>query len=609
MTAHGLSLDRGTKGGKTFALRMIEWADPDSLESDGSKPRRERLEATLIAAMRALAGDGDLAVTFGGRNATLQDDACTLPRLRPKPSLADWTIARGQADSLALHLRYRDRTAERRHRLADRAAADAFDLMQRCRSDALGARRFLGVAANLDAALAAELARHGADRHTQANLLPIRAVVTGTLREALGVKVGALASEQIDPWKRWLNDQAPSALERLVLTLQVADAYAEAAAALAPILAGLLREGLAARPGPRASSRPARDPRHQTQADRGVEADGTDRKPADEARPSAKPAAAEERKAPYRIYTNRYDRVVDAGALAPMAELERSYAQLQADMAVQRGTIARLANRLQRTILAQQRRSWDFDQEEGMLDTAKLDRVVVNPGTALSFKVERAGRFRDTAVTLLIDNSGSMRGLSIQMAATATDIVAQALERCGVAVEILGFTTTDWRGGRPAAEWARTGKPNQPGRLNALCHIIYKRADKPGRQQRHHLGAMLRPAVLKENIDGEALLWASGRLAERPEARKILMVISDGAPNDAATMAANGPAYLDHHLRSVIARLERQPGLELRAIGIGHPVDHYYSRAITLKDASGLGPAMISQLAELFEDQEGSLMG
>ena len=270
-------------------------------------------------------------------------------------------------------------------------------------------------------------------------------------------------------------------------------------------------------------------------------------------------------------------------------------------MAVQRGTITRLANRLQRAILAQQRRHWDFDQDEGVLDTAKLDRVVVNPGTALSFKVDRDGRFRDTAVTLLIDNSGSMRGQSIRMAAMVTDIVAQALERCGIEVEILGFTTTDWRGGRPAADWARAGRPALPGRLNALRHIIYKRADKPGRRQRSHLAAMLHPAVLKENIDGEALLWAWRRLAERSEARKVLMVISDGAPNDAATVEANGPGFLDRHLRDVIAGLERQPGLDLCAIGIGHAVDRYYRRAVILKDAAGLGPALVGQLADLFE--------
>lgn len=597
MSATGLSLDRGTKGGKTFALRMIEWADPDSLEADDRQRTRQRLEATLTAAIRTLADDPEMTVGFSGQEARVQAAACFLPPLPAKPSAAEWAIARGQADGIALYLRHRDTAIEDRLRPRDPAAAEAFTLMQRCRCDALGARRFRGVTANLDAALAASLARHGVDGNTQANLLPVRLALTGMFRLVFGIPVTALGPGQVSPWRALLDDRAPDGLNRLARSLEDARAFSAAAATLAPLVAGLLADGLAAQTAPvvqRGGETEASRP-----AVAGVEVTGDTLAQAPVTAPYD--ATREQEARPYRIYTERHDQIVDASELAPMAELERLYAELQAEMSVQRGTITRLANRLQRTILAQQRRSWEFDQEEGLLDTAKLDRVVVNPGTALSFKVDRDGRFRDTAVALLIDNSGSMRGASIQMAATAADVVAQALERCGVTVEILGFTTSDWRGGPPAAKWARGGRPPNPGRLNALRHIIYKRAGKPGRRQRLLLAAMLQPSVLKENIDGEALLWAWSRLAMRPEERKVLMVVSDGAPNDAATLAANGPGYLDRHLREVIAELERQPSLELCAIGIGHSVDHYYRRAITLKDAAGLGSAMVRQLAGLFD--------
>ncbi len=598
MSAAGLSLDRGTKGGKTFALRMIEWADPDSLEADGTQRKRQRLESTLTAAIRTLADDPEMTVGFGGREARVQATGCFLPPLPANPGAAEWAIARGQADGIALYLRHRDAAIEDRLRPHDPAAAEAFTLMQRCRCDALGVRRFRGVTANLDAALAASLTRHGVDGRTQANLLPVRLALTGMFRLVFGIPVTALGHDQISPWRAWLEGKAPDGVNRLARSLEDARAFSAAAAGLAPLVAGMLTDGLAARPTPVVQRRG--DDEALRPAEAGVEVTGDTRTQA----PVAAPFDAERKQeaSPYRVYTERHDRIIDASELAPMAELERLYAQLQADMSIHRGTITRLANRLQRTILAQQRRSWDFDQEEGLLDTAKLDRVVVNPGTALSFKVDREGRFRDTAVALLIDNSGSMRGASIQMAAMAADVVTQALERCGVTVEVLGFTTRDWRGGPPAAEWARGGRPPDPGRLNALRHITYKRADKPGRRQRFLLAAMLQPSILKENIDGEALLWAWNRLAMRPEERKVLMVISDGAPNDAATLAANGPGYLDRHLRQVIAELERRPDLELCAIGIGHSVDHYYRRAITLKDAAGLGSAMVRQLASLFDD-------
>jgi cobaltochelatase CobT len=305
----------------------------------------------------------------------------------------------------------------------------------------------------------------------------------------------------------------------------------------------------------------------------------------------------------YKPFTTRFDEMVEAKELCDEAELSRLRAYLDQQMASSQSVVTRLANRLQRRLMAQQARSWDFDQEEGLLDAARLARVIVNPVHSLSYKVERETEFRDTIVSLLIDNSGSMRGRPIAIAGICADILARTLERCGVASEILGFTTRAWKGGQSREAWLGAGRPSDPGRLNDLRHIVYKRADQPYRHARRNLGLMMREGLLKENIDGEALLWAHQRLIARPEERRILMVISDGAPVDDSTASANGGTYLERHLRQVIGWIEERSSVELTAIGIGHDVTRYYSRAITIMDAEQLGGAMIEQLAQLFESR------
>jgi len=303
----------------------------------------------------------------------------------------------------------------------------------------------------------------------------------------------------------------------------------------------------------------------------------------------------------YKAFTTRFDEIVESSELCDEEELGRLRAYLDQQMAGLSHVVTRLANRLQRRLMAQQARSWDFDQEEGLLDAARLARVVVSPGHSLSYKVERETDFKDTVVSLLIDNSGSMRGRPIAIAAICGDILARTLERCGVATEILGFTTRGWKGGQSREAWLSAGRPPTPGRLNDLRHIVYKRADEPYRRARRNLGLMMREGLLKENIDGEALLWAHNRLIARPEERRILMVISDGAPVDDSTASANGGAYLERHLRQVIEWIEKRSTVELIAIGIGHDVTRYYSRAVTIMDADQLAGAMTEQLAALFE--------
>ena len=303
----------------------------------------------------------------------------------------------------------------------------------------------------------------------------------------------------------------------------------------------------------------------------------------------------------YRAWTVRFDEIVAATDLCDADELVRLRGYLDQQLVHLQAVVSKLANRLQRRLMAQQNRSWDFDQEEGMLDAARLARVVVSPGSSLSYKVERETEFRDTVVTLLIDNSGSMRGRPISIAAISADILARTLERCGVKTEILGFTTRAWKGGQARETWLAAGRPPQPGRLNDLRHIVYKKADEPWRRARANLGLMMREGLLKENIDGEALLWAHARLTARPEERRILMVISDGAPVDDSTLSVNSGSYLERHLRQVIDWIETRSSVELIAIGIGHDVTRYYSRAVTIMDADQLGGTIIEQLAALFD--------
>jgi cobaltochelatase CobT len=302
------------------------------------------------------------------------------------------------------------------------------------------------------------------------------------------------------------------------------------------------------------------------------------------------------------VYTNQFDEIVAAEDLCDSDELTRLRNYLDKQLSSLQGVVARLANRLQRRLMAQQNRSWDFDLEEGLLDAARLSRVVIDPLHALSFKIEKDMRFRDTVVTLLLDNSGSMRGRPITVAATCADILARTLERCGVKVEILGFTTRAWKGGQSREKWLAASKPPAPGRLNDLRHIIYKSADTPWRRSRRNLGLMMREGLLKENIDGEALIWAHNRLLARSEQRRILMVISDGAPVDDSTLSVNSGNYLERHLRQVIADIEGKSPVELIAIGIGHDVTRYYRRAVTIVDAEELGGAMTEKLAELFDE-------
>jgi cobaltochelatase CobT len=515
-------------------------------------------------------------------------------------------------------------------------ARSVFDALETARVEALGARSMGGVRNNLTHLAEARVRGDAITRARTAEEVPLATAVGLIARERLtGEPPPAGAANGLKLVASWIEERAGAELDALALTLDDQAAFAQLSRRVLedldlaaaedpsqaePEQAGEDEEGDEGGGDETKDSGEEESPAGGEVEMRGEEAEEgsddtstTEMEAGDEQTLAGDDVSESAFAAPgrrnwelspetdYRAFTTRFDEIVDAGELCDEEELGRLRAYLDQQMSGLQNIVTRLANRLQRRLLAQQARSWDFDQEEGLLDAARLARVVVSPGHSLSYKVERDTEFRDTVVSLLIDNSGSMRGRPIAIAAICGDILARTLERCGVATEILGFTTRGWKGGQSREAWLAAGRPANPGRLNDLRHIVYKRADEPYRHARRSLGLMMREGLLKENIDGEALLWAHNRLIARPEERRILMVISDGAPVDDSTASANGGSYLERHLRQVIGWIERKSTVELIAIGIGHDVTRYYSRAVTIMDADQLAGAMIEQLARLFE--------
>ena len=596
----------------------------------------EPFKRAVAAAMRALSEHRDLTVSFGGDSPSVSGDEATLPRPR---NLAPGTVSltRGAGDALALRLRHHDAAIHARRRPNGAVAEAVYDSVEQARVESLGARRLKGVAANLFAMLDQRCRTRGYDRVATLDDAPLAEAIGFLVRERLIGEspppaarpmvdlcrplVEAKARGVLDEFRRATDDQDRFArtARRLLADLELAepegdeaeDAEAQGAGDHAEAHTGQGEAGSAEAAGPDASTGDQDASEAAAQIgeldDRpvGGGADGTghgDHRPwrPEQMRSNQRGESA------YHIYTPAFDEVVGAESLCAPAELSRLRAQLDLQLADLQAVTAKLANRLQRRLLAKQSRGWDFDLDEGMLDAGRLARVVVNPTHALSYKREKESDFRDTVVTLLIDNSGSMRGRPITVAAVSADILARTLERCGVKVEILGFTTRAWKGGQSRERWLAAGKPSNPGRLNDLRHIVFKAADAPWRRARKRLGLMLREGLLKENIDGEALLWAHQRLLGRAEQRRILMVISDGAPVDDSTLSANSGSYLERHLRQVIDWIEAASPVELIAVGIGHDVTRYYRRAVTITDAEQLGDAMVEELAQLFDEDRGS---
>ncbi|MEW9834211.1 cobaltochelatase subunit CobT [Mesorhizobium marinum] len=600
----------------------------------------DAFKRAVTVCMRAISGDNELEVGFAKDKPALAGNRARLPELPKKPSPADVAVTRGLGDSMALRRACHDMRIHTRFAPEGKQARAVFDAVEQARVEAVGALRMTGVGDNIGHMLE--------DKYAKANLADVRDREEAPIEEALALMVRekltgrpAPRSGQrvVDLWRDWVEEKAGADLDHLAGNVDDQQAFARV---VREMLASL---EMAQDIGDEESSDDAEDSEDpQPQGEEQSEDGGEDDSGADQSQSEEQDASSEEEQAgemeaadatsdefsdddepdaetpgeakrkdnpfadlpkqvDYKVFTTEFDETVGAEELCEEEELDRLRAFLDKQLANLQGVVGRLANRLQRRLMAQQNRSWDFDLEEGYLDPARLVRVVIDPMQPLSFKQERDTKFRDTVVTLVLDNSGSMRGRPITVAATCADILARTLERCGVSVEILGFTTRAWKGGQAREKWLKDGKPANPGRLNDLRHIIYKSADAPWRRARRNLGLMMREGLLKENIDGEALLWAHQRLVARPEQRKILMMISDGAPVDDSTLSVNPGNYLERHLRAVIELIETRSPVELLAIGIGHDVTRYYRRAVTIVDAEELAGAMTEQLASLFGEE------
>jgi cobaltochelatase CobT len=599
----------------------------------------EPLKRAIGLTVRSIAGQHDLDVAFAPGAPEFAAKHVQLPEPSRVPSQREIAVIRGWADSFALTAGCHDTKLHNRLAPVSGPARLVFEAAERARVEALGANRMPGMARNLTARIEDKYADRRYAEVTTKEDAPLEDAVALMIRERLtGLTPPESANALVGVWRASIERRGAKVLRRL-------DSLAEDQESFGRLMRDLLHalelteESADAEQedsGDKSEEEPQANDSDGETADEGEEgadqphdeglADGevSDAQEVSEAsstdelegqfddleqietaepwRPNASVLDNPEAFG-YKVFTREFDEEVGADQLASTEELERLRAYLDRELRTLSSAVAQLANRLQRRLLAQQNRAWDFDLEEGALDAARLPRVIIDPMHPLSFKRERDTDFRDTVVTLVLDNSGSMRGRPIMVAACCADILARTLERCGVKVEILGFTTRAWKGGQAREQWLALGKPHGPGRLNDLRHIIYKTADAPWRRAKRSLALMMREGLLKENIDGEALAWAHRRLLARPEQRRILMMISDGAPVDDSTLSVNSGSYLEQHLRQVIDEIELRSPVELIAIGIGHDVTRYYRRAVTITDPSELAGAMTDKLVELFEEK------
>ncbi|CAD7022966.1 cobaltochelatase subunit CobT [Pseudorhizobium halotolerans] len=608
----------------------------------------EPMRRAITGCVRSIAGDAEVEVSFANERPGMAGERIRLPEISKRPTAHELAVTRGLGDSMALRLACHDTSTHASLSPQGPDARSVFDAVEQARVESLGALRMTGVAGNLNSMNAEKYAKanfSGIERQEDAPLAEAMAML---VREKLaGTKAPESAGKVLELWRPFIEEKAGTDLDSLKGAIEDQQAFGKLVRHMLSSMQVAedlgdeesepeemenpnddeqprsneteneeVEEEAGSDAAPAEQSEAADDEMDEGEMDGAEmsddemsdEADDHSETPGETKRPHS-PFDDFNEKVDYRIFTQEFDEEVLAEELCDEAELDRLRAFLDKQLSHLQGAVGRLANRLQRRLMAQQNRSWDFDLEEGYLDSARLVRLVIDPMQPLSFKKERDTQFRDTVVSLVLDNSGSMRGRPITVAATCADILARTLERCGVKVEILGFTTKAWKGGQSRESWLASGKPANPGRLNDLRHIVYKSADAPWRRSRRNLGLMMREGLLKENIDGEALMWAHNRLIGRPEQRKILMMISDGAPVDDSTLSVNPGNYLERHLRAVIEQIETRSPVELLAIGIGHDVTRYYRKAVTIVDADELAGAMTEQLAALFEENGGRSAG
>jgi len=599
--------------------------------NDADNPLEPFKRATT-ATMRALAADDELEVSFGPGAPTARGNKVRIPLPQVGCSEDEINTVRGIGDEFALKLRHHDDALHARYAPRGGPAQEMFQWIEDARIASIGALRMEGVAQNLDAHLEAQCQQAAFDAITAETEAPLSVAVGLIVRQELTGRelppsaehvvqfwrdhVLEHAGDDIDALKDHVVDQAKfaSMCRNIIADLglpvdmdeppegdtnpdemETMDDAEDADSEFSPEDVVLDDDSMADESADGDATMVEMD------ADMDMDETGAETDPDEAPAPMPDDAGRIPVGVNYEPYTEEFDEMIRAEDLCDTEEMGRLRQLLDQQLVSLQHATSKLANRLQRRLMAKQNRTWEFDLEEGILDAARLTQVIIDPMNPLAYKQEKEMNFRDTVVTLLIDSSGSMRGRSITIAAMCADILGRTLERCSVRVEILGFTTRAWRGGQSREQWINAGKPSNPGRLNDLRHIIYKAAADTWARSRRNLGLMMREELLKENIDGEALIWAHNRIVTRPEQRKVLMVISDGLPVDNSTLLVNPSNYLEQHLKYAIDMIEGYSPVELIAIGIGHDVTHHYLRAVTITDAEQLGGAMTEQLAQLFD--------
>lgn len=597
----------------------------------------------VSSTVRALAADAEIEVSFG-TSPSPKMGQLRLPMVYTDMSKAEIAELRGKGDSFSLHQRFHDQRLHNKYMPKGDLATDVYNAIEDARVEAIGSTEMKGVAQNLTAHTEKYYKDHDLTSDEKDAKNPLGDVMKLLVRERLTHELPPkIARKAVNNLRNEIEEKAGDHLNDLLDNIHDQDHFSKLSRKIISDLdlaidydeeensdedfgddlddqtdesqtseADIDNESESGEEGAEENGEQSDE-----QVDDNASGEQNSEMTTEELMELLKEAQKENAAPPrsdndpfglysmgpgYQVYAREFDETIGAEELCDPDELIQLRKKLDQQLYHLQGMVSKLANRLQRLLMAKQTRAWEFDLEDGILDTARLTRVVTNPTQPLSFKIEHDSKFKDTVVTLLIDNSGSMRGRPISIAAMCGDILSRTLERCGVSVEILGFTTKAWKGGKSRIKWTEEGKPEKPGRLNDLRHIIYKSADTPLRRSRNNLGLMLREGLLKENIDGESLLWAHNRLIARPEERRILMVISDGAPVDDSTLSSNNANYLEDHLRHVIDVIENKSPVKLLAIGIGHDVTRYYKNAITIMDAEQLGGAITEQLAMLFED-------
>ena len=598
----------------------------------------EPIKKALSETTRAISKKNDLTINFENEATKINQNTIQLSRISNDNSRNDIIFARGEADSKALYIRYHDESIDQKYAPKGDMALNLFNEMEKARCEAIGGSIYPGAAKNIENKIEKE-SKKFFEKSEPNQKFPLQDSLRLLIKKnTLHYKLSKNSQKGLDMWEDFILNESKSNFSKILSSIDNQEEFAKLSRNIIKDLGY----------GDQLGEEPEYDDNadNDNQNDESNESENSDENDNDEQQlpdeveelvsdsSTTDDLSVEEeinevepqedtneeqnnRKKTnsffseadpnYKVFNNIYDEEILAENLAAEEELAKLRIYLEQQLDQVKGAVSRLANKLQRRLQAQQNRTWKFDLEEGFLDASRLARIITNPTTPLTYKQESEIEFKDTIVTLLIDNSGSMRGRPISIAAICAEIIASTLERCQVKCEILGFTTKAWKGGKSREDWLSKDRPNNPGRLNDLRHVIYKQADVPLRRARLNLGLMMKEGLLKENIDGEALEWANKRLIKRTESRKILMVISDGAPVDDSTLSVNPSNYLENHLKNVISMIEKRGLLELIAIGIGHDVTRYYRNAITITDIEQLAGAMTEQLARLFDKKEKKL--